>query len=333
MIKARKWVAAEFGGSEALRSVEVEVPAARHGQATIAVRAAGMNPADAKHIAPGQDRKLLPLDIGYEVAGVVTEIGDSPQAGDGPQAGGGPEAGGGPQSGPVNVGDEVIAALVTGGYATAMTVPLADLFAKPAPLSFAEAANLMLVGTTAADLLHTCGASAGDTILLHGAAGAVGTSVLQQARVLGVHVIGTASPRNFDLVRQFGGTPVEYGPGLLDRVRAAALAGVVAAVDTVGSEEAGDVSLALVGDRARVVTIAAAARAKSDGFVFVGASNPRSGPFRARARTRIAALAESGDLTVPIAQTFAFDDAPAAFAMLTSPHPAGKLALVNGNDG
>jgi NADPH:quinone reductase len=93
------------------------------------------------------------------------------------------------------------------------------------------------------------------------------------------------------------------------------------------------VSLALVSDKARVVTIAAASRAKSDGYVFIGASNPRSGPFRAEARGRIAALAESGDLTVPMAQTFAFDDAPAAFAMLTSPHPAGKLALVNGNDG
>jgi NADPH:quinone reductase len=315
MTKALKWVATDFGGPEALRSISIDVPAPRHGQATIEVRAAGMNPADAKHIAPGQDRKLLPLDIGYEVSGIVTEVGGSPPGG------------------PVNVGDEVIAALVTGGYATAMTVPVADLFAKPKPLSFAQAANLMLVGTTAADLLHTSGAGSGDTILLHGAAGAVGTSVLQQARMLGVRVVGTASPKNFDLVRQFGGVPVEYGPGLLDRVRAAAPAGIAAALDTVGSDEAADVSLTLVPDKARVITIAAAPRAKSDGYVFVGASNPKSGPFRAAARSSVAALAESGDLTVPIAQTFAFDDAPAALAMLTSPHPAGKLALVNGNGG
>jgi NADPH:quinone reductase len=312
MSQARKWVATEFGGPEVLRCVDVDVAAPRAGQATIAVRAAGMNPADAKHIAPGQDRKLLPVELGYEVGGVVTEVGGSSE------------------SGPVNVGDEVIAALVTGGYATAMTVPVTELFAKPKPLSFAQAANLMLVGTTAADLLHTSGAASGDTILLHGAAGAVGNSVLQQARVLGVRVVGTASPENFDLVRQFGGIPVEYGSGLLGRVQAAAPAGIAAALDTVGSDEAGDVSLALVSDRARVVTIVAAARAKSDGYVFVGASNPRSGPFRAEARGRIAALAGSGDLTVPIAQTFAFDDAPAAFALLTRPHPAGKLALVNG---
>ena len=305
-------MATDFGGPEVLRSVAFEVPAPQPGQVTISVRAAGMNPADAKHIAPGQDRGLLPLDLGYEVAGVVVATGTGAELG----------------SGPVRTGDEVIAALVTAGYATAITVPATDVFAKPKTLGLAQAANLMLVGTTAADLLRVSGAGNGDTVLLHGAAGAVGTSVLQQARVLGVHVVGTASPANFDLVRQFGGIPVEYGPGLLDRVRSAAPAGIVAALDTVGSDEAGDVSLALVADRTRVVTIAAAARARSDGYVFVGAANPESGPFRASARARIAALAESGDLTVPVAQTFPFDDAPAALAMLTSPHPAGKLALV-----
>lgn len=311
MRDARKWVAIDFGGAEVLHDVEVEVPIPQNDQVAIEIRAAGMNPADAKHIAPGQDRKLLPLDIGYEVAGVVLQVGA------------------GVESSTVSVGDEVIAALVTGGYATAMTVPVADVFAKPATLSFAQAANLMMVGTTAADLLHTSRVRAGDTVLLHGAAGAVGTSVLQQARVLGARVIGTASEANFDLVRQFGGVPVEYGPGLEDRVRAAAPDGVAAALDTVGSDEAGDVSLALVADRTRVVTIVAATRAKSDGYVFVGASNPASGPFRARARSRIAALAESGELTVPMARTFAFDDAPAAFATLTGRHPAGKLALVS----
>ena len=88
-------------------------------------------------------------------------------------------------------------------------------------------------------------------------------------------------------------------------------------------------SLALVADRARVVTIAAAPRAKADGYVFIGATNPASGPFRARARSRILKLAQDGDLVVPMAGTFTFDDAPAAFAALTRPHPPGKLALVN----
>jgi NADPH:quinone reductase-like Zn-dependent oxidoreductase len=226
------------------------------------------------------------------------------------------------------VGDEVVASPITGGYTTAITVPASGVFAKPTTLDFAEAASLLLVATTAADLLHASGAREGETVLLHGAAGAVGVMVLQQARRLGVRVIGTASQSNFDYVRRFGGTPVQYGPGLLDRVRAAA-EGVAAALDTVGSDEAADVSLALVGDRKRVVTIAAAPRAKADGYVFVGASNPESGPFRARARSGLLKQAQDGELVVPMAQTFAFEDAPAALTMLTSPHAPGKLALVN----
>jgi NADPH:quinone reductase len=314
-VKARKWVAVGFGGPEVLRSIEVDVPDPGPGHVTIDVRAAGMNPADAKHIAPGQDPGLLPLALGYEVAGVLAALGPDTEL----------ASGGGAR------GDEVVASQVSGGYATAITVPASSVFAKPAPLSFAQAANLLLVGTTAAELLHVSGAQADETVLLHGAAGAVGNSVLQQARHLGVRVIGTASKANFELVRQFGGTPVEYGPGLLERVQAAAPEGISAALDTVGNDEASDVSLALVPDRRRVITIAAAPRAKADGYVFIGASNPKSGPYRAGARRRILELAATGVLTVPMAQTFSFDDAPAAFAALTSAHAPGKLALVNDN--
>ena len=312
MITARKWVAVDFGGPETLRNIEIEVPDPRPGQVTIAVRAVGMNPADAKHIAPGQDPAMLPLSLGYEVAGVVVALGPGTELASGGGA----------------AGNEVVAQ-VTGGYATAITTAASNVFAKPSTLTFPEAASLLLVGTTAADLLHTSGAKQGETVLLYGAAGAVGVSVLQQARILGVRVIGTASKANFDFVRRYGGIPVEYGPGLLDRVRAAAPEGIAAALDTVGSDEAGDVSLALVADRNKVVTIAARSRAKADGYIFIGASNPASGPFRARARSRILKLAEDGDLVVPMAETFGFAEAPAAFAALTSPHPPGKIALVN----
>jgi NADPH:quinone reductase-like Zn-dependent oxidoreductase len=174
-LTARKWIAVGFGGPEVLRNVEVDVPEPGPGQVTIDVRAAGMNPADAKHIAPGQDPKLLPLSVGYEVAGVVTAFGPGTELASGGGA----------------VRDEVIASMIDGGYATAITVPASDVFAKPATLTFPQAANLLLVGTTAADLLHTSGAREGETVLLHGAAGAVGVSVLQQARLLGVRMVGT----------------------------------------------------------------------------------------------------------------------------------------------
>jgi NADPH:quinone reductase len=311
MTTAHTWVAVAFGGPEVLRRIDTGVPAAGRGEVTIDVRAAGMNPADAKHIAAGPDRTRFPLPVGYEVAGIVTALGPDTEL----------ASGGG------SAGDEVVAWQVTGGYTTAITVPAADAFAKPPALTFPAAASLLLAGTTAAELLHVSASRGGETVLLHGAAGAVGVSVLQQARTLGVTVVGTASPPNFDFVRRYGGIPVQYGPGLLDRVRAAAPEGISAALDTVGSDEAGDVSLALVRDRSRVVTIAAAPRAKADGYVFIGASNPASGPFRAGARNGILKLAAAGDLVVPMAGTFGFDDAPAAFAALTRPHPPGKLAL------
>ena len=310
-VTARKWVAVRFGGPEALRIIEADVPEPGPGRVTIDVRGAGMNPADAKHIARGQDPGLLPLSIGFEVAGVVSALGPGTEFASGGGA----------------VGDEVVAFQVTGGYATAVTVSASSVFAMPATLNFAEAASLLLAGTTAAELLHRSGARDGETVLLHGAAGAVGNSVLQQARLRGVRVVGTASKASSGFVTEFGGTPVEYGPGLLERVRAAAPEGIAAALDTVGSREAGDVSLALVPDRGRVVTIADAPRAKADEYVFIGASNPESGLFRDRARSRVLALAARGDLVVPMAATFPFEDAPAAFTLLTSPHPPGKIAL------
>jgi NADPH:quinone reductase-like Zn-dependent oxidoreductase len=306
-----RWVAVGFGGPEVLRRVPVDVPALGSGEVTITVRAAGMNPADYKHFGAGQDPGLLPLTVGYEAAGVVSAVGPGTEI----------ASGGG------RVGDEVVAFQILGGYASAITIGAADVFAKPAGLGFAEAANLLLVGTTAAEMLHVTAVSDGDVVLVHGAAGGVGTSVLQQARLLGATCIGTASESNFDAVRRFGAVPVAYGPGLQERVRATAPDGISAALDCVGTDEAIDVSLAAVPDTKRIVSTAAFDRA-ADGIQLIGAANPDSGPYRASQRQRVLALAADGRLTVPIARTFAMDDAPAAVAALMGRHPYGKLALV-----
>jgi NADPH:quinone reductase len=309
---ATQWLATDLGGPEVLQQVTVDLAPPGPGEATIEVRAAGMNPADYKHFAPGQDRRLLPLTIGYEVAGVIAAIGPGTQLASGGGA----------------AGDEVVAFQIMGGYASAVTVRASDIFLKPAALSFPEAANLLLVGTTAAEMLHVTGVAGGDVVLLHGAAGAVGTSALQQARLLGARVIGTADEASFDAVRRHGGIPVRYGPGLEERVRAAAPEGVSAALDTVGSDEAIDVSLAVVPGRHRIVTIAAAGRAKADKIQWIGGSNPASGPYRAAQRARLLELAAGGHLRVPIGQTFPLSDARAAVAALMGRHPYGKLALV-----
>ena len=143
-------------------------------------------------------------------------------------------------------------------------------------------------------------------------------------------MIGTASEANFGVVEGFGGVPVTYGDGLADRVRRAAPDGITAVPDTVGSEDAVDASLALLEDRRKFVTLTAFRRAADEGFVALGASNPASGPFGANARASIIEMAASGNLTVPVARTWAFEDARDAVATLAGPHPSGKLALVLG---
>ena len=309
---AQHWVATRYGTLDGLELQEVTPPAPGPGEVTIEVRAAGMNPADYKRVLTGRDDNLLPAPIGFEVAGVLTALGEGTEI----------------ASGPASVGDAVLAFRISGGYASALTVPAKDVFAKPADLGFPEAANLLLAGATAAEMLAVTHASGGETILLHGASGAVGVSVLQQARRHGVQVIGTAGEHSFDVVRRFGGTPVRYGPGLVDRVRQAASGGIAAALDTVGTDEAVDVSLALVPDPSRIVTIAAAGRAEAEGIRMIGGAMPESLAFRNRVRSDLVALAASGDLVVPVARTFPLRDAREALELLRGGHPGGKLALV-----
>jgi NADPH:quinone reductase len=308
---AERWIAPGFGGPEVLRRTTFDPAPPGLGDVTIEVRAVGLNPADYKIFASG-DPARLPMPVGFEVAGVISAIGRDTQIASGGGA----------------VGDAVLAFRVSGGYATALTVPAKDVFAKPPMLGWAEAANLLLAGTTAAEMLHVTGARAEETIVVHGASGAVGVSVLQQAGQLGVRAVGTASESRFDVVREFGGVPVAYGEGLQERLRAAAPGGYAAALDTVGTDEAVDTSLALVADRERIVTIAAFGRAEGAGIQAIGGSMPASAAFRDSARAGLIDLAGAGELVVPIARTFPFAEAPAALELLRTGHPGGKLALL-----
>lgn len=309
---ARQWIATQFGGPETWEFAEREVPAPGPGEVTVRVRAAGVNPADYKHVASPRPGTVFPVPIGYELAGVVTAIGPDTELASGGGA----------------VGDEVVAFRVQGGYATELTVPAKDVFAKPPRLADEEAANLLLAGTTAAQMLHVTDVREGETILVHGASGAVGVSILQQAAELGARVIGTASEASFARVRRFGGLPVEYGPGLAERVREAAQGPIAAALDTVGTDEAVDVSLELVPDRLRIVTIVAAQRAEKEGFHAVFGAQPESQRYRDSVRAHLLELAGSGRLQVPIARTYPLAEAPEALRFLAEGHPGGKIALL-----
>ncbi|SMH44820.1 NADPH:quinone reductase [Rathayibacter oskolensis] len=306
----------DFGGPAALRPVEVDPGDPGPGRVRLRVRAAGVNPSDAKLLSGVFGRGRTPVRPGSEVAGVVTAVGSDAI---------------GPL-GEVGVGDEVVAFRVSGGWAEEVVVPASSVLSKPAALGWAAAAGLLLTGTTAVHLLEATRVSAGDTVLVHGASGAVGSLVVQLARGRGARVIGTAGERGEAVVQRFGGEPVRYGPGLEERVRLLAPDGVDAALDTAGTEEALDVSVALVADRSRIATIAGFehAAALGGGILLLG-GGPGADPgaaLRDAARAPLLERAGRGELEVVLGPSFALRDAAEALALVASGRAGGKVVLL-----
>ena len=313
----RAVVATAFGGPEVLSVIETPVSPPGRGEVLISVRAAGTNPIDYKVYsgAMGRDPARLPMRLGSEAAGVVTEVADGVL---------------GP-GGPIRAGDAVVAYRIAGAYAGDVVVPAASVIAKPTALSFEEASGMMLTGVTAAHALAAVGGvSAGQTVFIYGASGGVGLMAVQLAVTAGARVIGTASESGHALLREFGAEPVLYGAGLEERVRALASRGVDAAVDCVGGDEALDTSLALVADRGRIVTLIARPRAFDAGIKVIGGA-PGADPgteIRAAARLELARLASEGKLRVVVAATYPLAEAAAAHRALATGHTHGKIVLV-----
>lgn len=225
-----------------------------------------------------------------------------------------------PSTLPMPVGNEV---------AGAVTVEASATTPEPASMSFEAAAGLMLAGTTAVHGLIAAGTVGGTTVLVHGVSGGVGLTAAQIAVADGATVISTASERHHEMLRGHGITPVVYGDGLLERVREAAPGGIDGAFDCVGTDEAVDVSLALVAHPRPVVTIAAFGRG-NDGITFIG-GGPNADPgteIRDSAGLRLTALVDDGKLEVVVAKTFPLAQAAEATGLLAGGHAGGKVVLV-----
>ncbi|EFL13476.1 oxidoreductase [Streptomyces sp. C] len=197
-----------YGGTEVLAETRLPVPKVAPGEVLVRVRCAAVNPVDWKIMSGGLDGLMdtvFPVVPGWDVSGTVERVGiDAPE---------------------FAVGDAVMGYArkdwVHGGtFAEFVSVPVRCLAAKPVSLDWRQAAGLPLAGLTAYQLLTRLGTGRGDTVLVHGAAGGVGTLGVQIAAALGARVIGTASPRNHDRLRGLGCEPVAYGDGLTERVRA-----------------------------------------------------------------------------------------------------------------
>ncbi|HWL01498.1 MAG TPA: NADP-dependent oxidoreductase [Microbacteriaceae bacterium] len=305
---------AAYGGPENLQIVDVAARPPGSDEVVIAVRASGLNPVDLKLGSGyrGADPERLPLRIGFEASGVVTAVGADGLVG--------------ADGSPIAVGDEVIAFRIPGAHATELTVPAKDVLQKPTALSFEQAAGLLLVAATAEDAVQTVGLQAGETVLVHGVSGSVGRAIAQLARLRGARVVGTAAEHRHEELRALGVEPVVYGPGLHDRLQA--LGPFDAAVDTFGSDEAGETSVALVADPARIVTITGTPAILAAGGKAIGGGNPASDALRDAARPELVRLAAEGDLVIPIVATHPFDDFRAAFDVVAAGHAGGKVVLV-----
>ena len=293
----------EYGGPEVLHVGEVVEPHAGAGQVRVAVRAVGVNPIDWK-VRSGAMAQFMPVEFpsvpGVEVAGVVDEVGDGVDD--------------------VAVGDEVLGFAVGGGAAE---YALVDHYAgKPAGLSWAEAAALPAAAETAVRTLDLLGVLPGQTVLVNGAAGGVGTAAVQFARARGARVIGTASEANHEFLRTLGAEPTTYDEGMVDRVRQLAPDGVDRALDTAGRGALVDL-IEITGSPDNVVTTADFSATEHGVRVTSGADE------RAwQALGQAAQLYEAGRFSMPVEQAFPLDQAPEAQRTSEAGHVRGKLVLI-----
>jgi NADPH:quinone reductase-like Zn-dependent oxidoreductase len=292
-----------YGGPEVQGLLEVPKPDPGPGEVLVAVRAAGVNPADWK-FRSGFMREVFPSELpavfGYEVAGVVEELGNGVVG--------------------FAVGVEVFGSVVGGGYAEYAVVAAQNLARKPAEVSFTDAAALPVAATTAFDGLTQLGLAAGQTLLIVGVGGGVGVAAAQIARNWGIRVVGTASPAKREFVETLGVTHVPYGDGVADRVRAAAPNGVDGLFDLVGGDALRAVG-GLVADPKRLVTA-----------VDPGAAEEFGGHMIERSRDghvleAVAGLAASGALNPFVTAVFPLDQAAEALAAVETGHAQGKIVL------
>jgi NADPH:quinone reductase-like Zn-dependent oxidoreductase len=293
----------EYGGPEVLRVVEVEEPHAAPGQIRIAVRGASINPIDWKlrgGALAGGEPLAQPRVPGVDAAGVVDEVGEGVSD--------------------VSAGDEVFGFTVGGSAAEHAIV---EAWAtKPRALSFEEAAGYPVAVETAVRGLDLLGAGEGQTLLVNGAAGGVGTAVVQLAVARGARVIGLASERNHDYLRELGAEPTTYGDGMVDRVRELAPDGVDRAYDVAGSGVIPEL-IELAGSPDNVISIADFSAPQHGVRVTTG------GEDRAlHALPEAARLHEEGRFSLPVERTFPFSQAADAHRLSEEGHVRGKLVLV-----
>jgi NADPH2:quinone reductase len=296
-----------YGGRDVLYLADVAVPQPPPGEVVVRVRAAGINPGEAA-IRSGALEAVFPATFpsgeGSDLAGVVSAVGDGVEE--------------------FAVGAEVLGwSWQRSSQAEYVVVPVTQLIPKPARLSWEAAGSLYVVGVTAYAAVRAVGAERGDTVAVSGAAGGVGSVVVQLLRTKGATVLGIASPANHDWLAAHGVIPVSYGDGLAERLRSAAPNGIDAFIDLFGPQYV-QLAVDLGIPRDRIETITSPQKAQELGTKAEGSADASTTDVL----SQMAELVASGQIEIPIAATYPLDRVRDAFVELEKRHTHGKIVLV-----
>ena len=295
-----------YGGIEVLQVVDVDRPIPGPGEVLVRVKAAGINPGEAsirKGLFADRWPSTFPSGQGSDLAGIVEEVG--------------------PGVANVAVGDEVIGfSNDRSSQAELVVIDSGNLVPRPANVPWEQAGALFVAGTTAYAAVRSVALKAGDTVVVSGAAGGVGSIAVQLARVAGAKVIGLAGDANHQWLTDHGVIPIAYGDGVEGRIRAASGGKVDAFVDTFGG---GYVELALkLGVPAnRIDTIIDFAAAAKYGVKTEG----NQAAANAEVLGELAGLLASGRLEIPIAKVYPLAEVRDAYRELEQRHTRGKIVL------
>ena len=297
----------EYGGLDVLTVREVELRELGKEDVLVEVRAAGINPGEAsirKGLLAEKWPTTFPSGQGSDLAGVVEEIGIDVEG--------------------FAPGDEVLGwSEERSSQAEEVVVPADQLIRKPADLSWEAAGALYVVGVTAFAAVRAVAADEGDTVVVSGAAGGVGTIVVQLLQVRGAEVVGLASEDHHGWLRDHDVTPITYGDGVIERILEATPRGIDAFIDLYGPEY---VELAVQLDVApeRIETIISYEKAGEVGAKSEGSADASSPEVLGE----MAELVAAGRIEVPIAATYPLDEVREAFEQLEDRHTLGKIVLL-----
>ncbi len=296
----------KYGGIEVLQVVEVDRPSPGAGKVLVRVKAAGINPGEAsirKGLFADRWPATFPSGLGSDLAGVVEEVG--------------------PGVTNVAVGDEVIGFTNDrASQAEFVVVESGNLVPRPKNVSWEQAGALFVAGTTAYAAVRSVALSKGDTVVVSGAAGGVGSVAVQLARNAGAKVIGLAGDANHKWLTDHGIIAVSYGDGVEDRIRAACGGKVDAFIDTFGGGYV-ELAIKLGVPPNRIDTIIDFAAAAKYGVKTEGSYEAAT----ADVLGQLAGLLAAGRLDIPIAKVYPLANVRDAYRELEQRHTRGKIVL------